>query len=173
MKICRQGMPFHHLPKYQNPTTLCLGSLCSYPSCFFFNQFVQLLFITWAQSKPLLKSIERSTMAATVSQTGYTSLSPPQLTFLQCHGRHYYENQSSGVNGATEFSSMNLFPSLLICSYWKPSIISNCAWHGWLNFTQILSLVKSVTQTVLPSVNLVSFTSSAYIRVAGILDIFT
>lgn len=35
MKICRQGMPFHHLPKYKNPTTLCLSSMCSYPSCFF------------------------------------------------------------------------------------------------------------------------------------------
>lgn len=39
MRIYRHGMPFHHLPEYQNPTSLCLSSLYSYPSCFF-NQAI-------------------------------------------------------------------------------------------------------------------------------------
>ena len=35
MRIYRHGMPFHCLPKYQNPPSLCLSSLHSHPSCFF------------------------------------------------------------------------------------------------------------------------------------------
>lgn len=78
----------------------------------FFNEATQFVFVMEAQAKALLKSMERFPMSLTVSGTLCISLRPSQLTFLQCHGREYYENQPHSVNSATAFHSVKLFPSL-------------------------------------------------------------
>lgn len=64
------------------------------------------------QAKALPKSKERFPMSLTGPGTCCVSFSPSQLTFLQCHGRLYYENWPHGVNSATEFSPVKSFPFL-------------------------------------------------------------
>lgn len=105
--------PSAKVPKSHIP----LSQFIIFPSLLFFQSghIVCIYNAGSGQSSP--KSMERFPMSLTASGTRCISLSPSQLTFLQCHGRQYYENQPHSVNSAAEFPSVKLFPSSP-CAQW-------------------------------------------------------
>lgn len=173
MKICRQGMPFHHLPKYQNPTTLCLSSMCSYPSCFFQSVCVAFIYnMGSVQTSPEVNRKVHYGCDSISNRLYFPQPSPAHIPAMPwkallwksiqwckwCYGIFFYES----------FSLLAYLQLLETQHHFKLCM----AWVAQFHSDFILGKVCH-TQTVLPSVNLVSFTSNAYKRVAGIHDVFT